>query len=355
MARPGVSYFEVAQAASQLQADNQVPTIDRVRQKLGCGSNSTIAAHLKQWKSEHMPYASEVPKSTVPPLLLAQVQSLWQSLRDTATAEWDQTRERYQNQREQAQRDFAGQAEALLIAERGRQEIAEKAEAMTQELAQLCEHHRSLVRDHDALQIRFQEQQKRLEEKTHHVQDLKTQLQHVSDNLDHFRDAARHQREEEALRHQSELHRLDERVKDLTQQLTIERDRRQAILVESEKIGVRWQQRVEDNKWLTQQLEEKSKDVIELKSQIRALDTQRSDVTGQHQSLQERCDRQQNRIVELEKQFASALERINHFATLNANLEQKLEQFQHEQSHWEGENRRLQDAVSTLQKGLIKK
>lgn len=53
-----------------------------------------------------MPYASEVPKSTVPPLLLAQVQSLWQSLRDTATAEWDQTRERYQNQLEQAQRDY---------------------------------------------------------------------------------------------------------------------------------------------------------------------------------------------------------------------------------------------------------
>jgi len=82
MARPGVTYFEVAQAASQLQANNQVPTIDRVRQKLGCGSNSTIAAHLKQWKAEHMPYASEVPRSTVPPLLLAQLQSLWQSLQE---------------------------------------------------------------------------------------------------------------------------------------------------------------------------------------------------------------------------------------------------------------------------------
>ena len=355
MARPGVTYFEVAQAASQLHTDNQAPTIDRVRQKLGCGSNSTIAAHLKQWKAEHMPYATEVPRSTVPPLLLAQVQSLWQSLQETATAQWDEARERYQHQLEQAQRNVAQQTEALSVAARERKEATEKVEVLTQELAQLDEHHGILLRNHEALQIRFQEQQKQLDEKSSRVQDLKAQLQNVSDNLDHFREATRQQREDETLRHEGEIHRLEGQIKNLGQQLETERDRRQAILIESEKIGVRWQQRVEENKWLTQQIDEKSQDIIELKSQIKALDSQRVDATGQHQLLQAIHDQQQTRIMEIEKKLATAQERLRNSTGNSAGPERKIEELQHEQLHWEGENRRLQETVSVLEKGLPKK
>jgi len=219
----------------------------------------------------------------------------------------------------------------------------------------LGEHHGVLLRNHDALQIRFQEQQKQLDEKNGRVQDLKTQLQNVSDNLEHFREATRQQRENETLRHEGEIHRLEGLIKELGQQLETERDRRQSILVESEKIGVRWQQRVEENKWLTQQLEEKSQEIIELKSQIKSLDAQRNDATSQQQSLQAKHDQQQARVVELEKQLATALERISNSTVSSAGLERRIEKLQQEQLHWEGENRRLQETVSVLEKGLPKK
>ena len=48
MARTGVRYYDVAQAADALQEIGLEPTIDRVRERLGTGSKSTLAPLLKR-------------------------------------------------------------------------------------------------------------------------------------------------------------------------------------------------------------------------------------------------------------------------------------------------------------------
>ena len=54
MARSGVLYLHVAQAATQLVAAGHNPTIDSIRVALGgTGSKSTIAPLLKRWKAAH--------------------------------------------------------------------------------------------------------------------------------------------------------------------------------------------------------------------------------------------------------------------------------------------------------------
>ena len=50
MARPGVSYHDVSNAAAQLVASGKNPTIEHIRVILGTGSNSTLGAHLRAWK-----------------------------------------------------------------------------------------------------------------------------------------------------------------------------------------------------------------------------------------------------------------------------------------------------------------
>lgn len=52
MARPGVTYTDVAKAAETIRRQGHNPTGERVRNLLGTGSASTIGPFLKRWKSE---------------------------------------------------------------------------------------------------------------------------------------------------------------------------------------------------------------------------------------------------------------------------------------------------------------
>lgn len=53
MAKPGVTFEEVAEAAQQIEAEGKSATIRAVREKLGDkGSPNTIHKHLTQWRGE---------------------------------------------------------------------------------------------------------------------------------------------------------------------------------------------------------------------------------------------------------------------------------------------------------------
>ncbi len=53
MARSGVNYANVLEAAESITSNGDEPTVDRVRLYLGTGSKSTIAPLLKRWKNEN--------------------------------------------------------------------------------------------------------------------------------------------------------------------------------------------------------------------------------------------------------------------------------------------------------------
>lgn len=63
MARSGILYEEVKDAAETLLGRGLHPTIQRVRELLGTGSNTTISEHLKRWQRE----MAETPKAILPP------------------------------------------------------------------------------------------------------------------------------------------------------------------------------------------------------------------------------------------------------------------------------------------------
>jgi chromosome segregation ATPase len=63
MARSGIRYEEVQAAAETLLGRGLNPTIQRVRELLGTGSNTTISEHLKHWQQQ----LAEAPKVILPP------------------------------------------------------------------------------------------------------------------------------------------------------------------------------------------------------------------------------------------------------------------------------------------------
>lgn len=84
MARAGITYTEVANAARQLQAENKSPTTDNIRGLIGSGSKSTILRHLRSWKEGH---ALEAQADTLPLSLLETVKGLWSHIRSEADDE----------------------------------------------------------------------------------------------------------------------------------------------------------------------------------------------------------------------------------------------------------------------------
>jgi len=63
MARPGVEYDDVARVAQQLMSQGEVPSVQKIRLRLGTGSNTTINAHLKAWQAQ---LAAKKPSPVLP-------------------------------------------------------------------------------------------------------------------------------------------------------------------------------------------------------------------------------------------------------------------------------------------------
>ena len=79
MARGGVTYTEVDETAHYLQGLGRNPTVDAIRERLGTGSRTTLAEHLKRWKSLQVNGEGRLPQP-----LLALVIGLWDSLQSLA-------------------------------------------------------------------------------------------------------------------------------------------------------------------------------------------------------------------------------------------------------------------------------
>lgn len=110
MARPGICYDDVKQAARQLLEEGSHPSIQRIRERLGTGSNSTIADHLKRWQQE----LAETRHTALPPALpeavLQATTAVWQAAVEQAHTTYQEHRQQADQQVAQAEQ---ARAEAL--------------------------------------------------------------------------------------------------------------------------------------------------------------------------------------------------------------------------------------------------
>lgn len=194
MARYGITYEEVADAADQVLRQGQNPTMQAVRDLLGTGSFATLSKHLNTWKSARLMSAvREAPQSVIPSDKVTRaVESVWEQMNNQAQAEIDKIRE----ETEQKIVHIEEEKELLRTEKEALQESFEKAKLKINHLetddqlrqAELIDVQKQnavfevKLRQSEADLKRFQEDaQKHVKELEHNYQEiisyLKTQLE----------------------------------------------------------------------------------------------------------------------------------------------------------------------------------
>jgi len=89
MSRLGITYEDVAHAATAIEDSGDMPTIDKVRAHLGgTGSYTTISKHLSAWRQKIVPITLRNNERIVTPdIVKAAVDRVWEEMRDQADAE----------------------------------------------------------------------------------------------------------------------------------------------------------------------------------------------------------------------------------------------------------------------------
>ena len=92
MARSGIRYEDVKNTAEILLGRGLNPTIQRVRELLGTGSNTTISDHLKSWQQQMADAPKVVLPPTVPETVMTALDAFWKIAVQQAEAAFEEQR-----------------------------------------------------------------------------------------------------------------------------------------------------------------------------------------------------------------------------------------------------------------------
>ncbi|WHI47138.1 DNA-binding protein [Microbulbifer sp. VAAF005] len=222
MARTGVTYLDIFEAAKAIKARGEEPTVDRVRAHLGTGSKSTIAPLLKRWKNES---SSSTDISGLPKDLVEALKGLHQRIQGDA------------DQRvEQVQQEF--EAKDLEITERlnEAQEASSKQTALIRELEQKLsasegEKRRLKVTlgetqsELEKSEFQLEQASVRVEEQKASIEEMKQENRDVREHFEHFQQRTATDRQHERDQFRSSSEQLKGQVVSLTEQLGLAEQR----------------------------------------------------------------------------------------------------------------------------------
>jgi len=207
MARPGVTYLDIAQAATSLVEQGHYPSIEAVRHTLGTGSNGTISRYLKAWRDKQGNRLEA--EQGLPETLLVTVKGLYDGIKEQATQQATVIEQETQQKlvELQKERDATTDAYQQLLKAHALLEIQVAAEKNNNEKLQkeLVQRDQVIADDkaeNHLLQVRLQD---KLEEITR----LSTQVLQAQENFEHYTQAVRTQRDEERQRVETHVKTLE--------------------------------------------------------------------------------------------------------------------------------------------------
>lgn len=225
MARSGVLYLHVAQAATQLVAAGHNPTIDSIRVALGgTGSKSTIAPLLKRWKAAHPGTLAQAELGLPAELVLA-LKGLYEKVQAEAAVQLQQAVAAHQAEadalQEQLQQAFVERDAQLSVQEQQAQALA-VATTRSQGLAD------TLQRQEIALASLGSEKtglEQRLADRAAEAAALTRQLQQAREQFEHYQASVAQQRSDERQATEQRQQRLEHELAALRQRLLAQQTR----------------------------------------------------------------------------------------------------------------------------------
>lgn len=319
MARPGVTYVEVAEAANQLLGQGKNPTIEQVRHLLGTGSSTTLANHLRQWKANQGKNQKFASKENLPEELVSLMKGLWErvvvqaeeKIAELETAHQIQVNEllpelqKYKNNNQRWQQLYNQWSEEKNQLSKDKA-IAEKL------VLQLQKDCASLSEKQDSALHQLQEKQDRIKE-------LNRLHQQTQANLEHFRESARTQRLVEQQRSETEKQELQAQVKELKTQNSQLKNESTKIEKQHQRLQRVHELLEEKSNDFKAQNEKQTKHLIDLQTESRVLAAQLSQVKQElAEALQQNKQLGQEKwmVVKEKSQLEGQLKQMQNFMKL---------------------------------------
>jgi len=233
MARLGVTYQDISNAANELNGLGKSITIENIRVHLGTGSIGTINKYLRQWREIQSSTSKIVSKENIPEELVSLMKGLWdgvitQSIKRFEPVEINYQNEitdlkieleKYRNNNERWQKLFNQWQQEKM-------QLANEMLTLEQALEFAHKENQSLHSKYDSVLQQLQEKQVRIEE-------LHRLHQQTQANLEHYRESAREQFVLAQQQFEREKQQFLFDMKELKEQLIVQQ--RQYSIVHQEK------------------------------------------------------------------------------------------------------------------------
>lgn len=318
MARPGVTYQDVANAAQEITAKGINPTIETVRHLLGTGSSTTIALHLKAWKVKQTDAQHFLGKEKLPDELVATLKGLWSQI--VAQAE-DKVEEIKQN----SEAEINGLKDQVT-------NLTQQLNGYERETAKLTNERNNLLNDKATLEqgtIELQKQtalltsqadalNKQIGEKNDRISELNRLHTQAQANLEHYRNSTREQRLLEQQRFEQQKQELEQTIIQLQQKLSRNAQEIKDLHQKADHL-------LFENKSYITELKETKSGLKQLQVDFSKAEKERIELKQMQQHWEQQCKHLQ---LQVDTSNSTLLEKEKHLATAKQKAEVTLQQLQ---------------------------
>lgn len=350
MARLGVTYQDIANAAEQLLGQSKQPTIEQIRNLLGTGSTTTIANHLRKWRAEQDGSTSVAAKENLPQEFVSVMKGLWQRLQAHADNQITDVKKEYELTNSQLRQELEkyksnNQRWQKLYDNwsKEKDELAREKLGFEQAILSLQTENAALIAKLDAQHQQVNEKQQRIDE-LHRLHKL------GQENLEHFRESTRVQRLIEQEKHAQQLQQVELTLKKAEQHLVVANQDKITLQNQADKI-------INENTVLTKSYEDLKSHLDQLKSELTALadefnNTKRDMIHWQKQYdlSQKKLDYQGAFLTEQQKQNAVLSQQLSAASVEVKELKDQNKHLAHEKWEIAQEKAQLEGVTKQMQK-----
>lgn len=304
MARPGITFDDVANAAQQLTVQGINPTIETVRASTGTGSSSTIAHHLKEWKARQAQAKSFCSLDKVPEELMITVKGIWERVLNGADEkvteikqELDQTITTLKEQNKTLEVNNARWQQQF-------HQMKQEKDGLDSDKAALEQIIRKLENEKTALIVENDEKKKQLQDKQERIEELHRLNKQVQLNLEHYHEASREQRMLDQQRYEQIQAQLTQNMNQLKQELALLNQQRNSLQQELEQLRYSKTFLQDQHNQLALQHEAIQSRVDQAEKEILQHVTGEQHWQNQYQKTLEKLEEQNKTLINLQSQIA---------------------------------------------------
>lgn len=265
MARAGVTYHDVAKAAEAIKNQGHEPTVDRVRERLGTGSKSTIAPLLKRWRSQN---GEAADTSGLPNDLVEVVRSLHERVQQMANHRIEQTRQEFEALNEELRKELTNANSNIAQLTARQQDLDDQIARITEEKSlrgkSLEDARFSLAK----VESQRDEALARTNDLKESVNELKQENRDIRDHFEHYQQRTANDRQQEREQFRAVNQGLKDQIQDLQHRLAQAESRAAGLLETNTQLQRNADELKKANAALNGDLNERLADIQSLKLEL---------------------------------------------------------------------------------------